>query len=144
MGILGESLYSRLNPGVDREAKLAIISARPERFQGESLEGVPDSRTGLIMGDFTGNSGHEGRRAGQGAPNVRSLAFHEGRGAGKTDPLGGRDLVNRKKKVTRKENREKKDAYARSAEMRPRKTVEPFFAKVLVECEGVHDLQPMH
>jgi hypothetical protein len=35
--------------------------------------------------------------------NVEFLGFHEGRGAGKTDPRGGRDLVNRKKIVTRKE-----------------------------------------
>ena len=29
-------------------------------------------------------------------------AFHEGRGAGKTDPQGGHDLVNRKKIVNKK------------------------------------------
>jgi len=56
VGILGESQDSRLNPGLDREAKLAIISAEPERFQGESLERVPDSRTGLILGEFAKNS----------------------------------------------------------------------------------------
>src|SRR3989442_15357781 len=50
--ILGESLYSKRNPGFDRKAKLAIISAKPERFSGQSLDGVLESRSGLIMGDF--------------------------------------------------------------------------------------------
>jgi hypothetical protein len=54
------------------------------------------------MGDFIGNSGHEGRRVWQGALNVGFSAFHEGCGAGKTDPLGGHDLVSRKKIVTGK------------------------------------------
>ena len=88
--ILGESQDSRLNPGVDREAKLAIISASPERFQGESLEDVTDSRTGLIMGDlFTGIASHEGRRVGLGLVNVGFQAFHEGRGVGKNRPPWG-------------------------------------------------------
>jgi hypothetical protein len=66
-GILGESQDSRLNPGLDRKAKLAIISAKPERFEGESLEGVLESRSGLIMGDFVSGriSRHEGRGAGK-------------------------------------------------------------------------------
>ena len=50
--ILGESLYSQRTPGLDRKPKLAILSAKPERFSGESLEGVLESRSGLIMGDF--------------------------------------------------------------------------------------------
>jgi hypothetical protein len=50
--ILGESLHSRRTLGLDREAKLAIISAKPERFSGQSSEGVLESRSGLIMGDF--------------------------------------------------------------------------------------------
>src|SRR5712691_5070245 len=50
--ILGESQDSKRNPCLDRKAKLAIISAKPERFSGESLEGVLESRSGLIMGDF--------------------------------------------------------------------------------------------
>jgi hypothetical protein len=56
------------------------------------------------MGDFTGNSGHEGRRAWQGPVNVGFTAFHEGRGAGKTDPRGGHDLVNRKKCFRKKKS----------------------------------------
>jgi hypothetical protein len=55
------------------------------------------------MGDFTGNLGHEGRRVWQGALNVGSSAFHEGRGAGKKTTPGGHDLVNRKKIVNEKE-----------------------------------------
>jgi hypothetical protein len=49
---MGELLYSGPNPGLDREAKLAIISAKHERFSGESSEGVLESRSGLIVGDF--------------------------------------------------------------------------------------------
>jgi|SRR6267378_6445210 len=56
-----------------------------------------ESRSGLKMGDFTGNSGHEGRLARQGPVNAGFSAFHEGRSAGKVDPPGGHDLVNRKK-----------------------------------------------
>ena len=48
----GESPYSGRTPGLDRKAKLAIISAKPERLSGESLQGVLESRSGLIMGDF--------------------------------------------------------------------------------------------
>ncbi len=55
------------------------------------------------MGDFTGNSGREGRRARQGQVNVGFSAFHEGRGARKTGAPGGHDLVNRKKIVDEKE-----------------------------------------
>src|SRR3989442_14787451 len=49
--ILGESQDSKRNPCLDRKAKLAIISAKPERFSGESLDGVLESRSGLIIGD---------------------------------------------------------------------------------------------
>ena len=49
---LGESLHSRRTPGLDRKAKLAIISAKPELFSRESLDGVLESRSGLIIGDF--------------------------------------------------------------------------------------------
>ena len=74
VGILGESQDSRLNPGSDREAKLAIISAKHERSSEESLERVPDSRTGLIMGDFVG-----------------CISGHEGWGVGKTATPGGQE-----------------------------------------------------
>jgi hypothetical protein len=70
--------------------------------RGLEIAGL-ESRSGLITGDFTGNSGHEGRRAWQGALNVRSSAFHEGRGAGKKTTPGGHDLVNRKKLFQEKE-----------------------------------------
>ena len=60
-----------------------------------------ESRSGLTMGDFLVGlsrlAGHEGRRARLGPMNVGFSAFHEGRGARKTDPPGGHDLVNRKK-----------------------------------------------
>jgi hypothetical protein len=45
---------------------------------------------------------HEGRRHWREQVNVGNSAFHEGRGAGKTDPEGGHDLVNGKKIVYRK------------------------------------------
>jgi hypothetical protein len=50
--ILGESRDSGLRLGLDAKAKLAIISAKPERFSGKSLDGVPGSRSGPIIGDF--------------------------------------------------------------------------------------------
>ena len=60
-----------------------------------------ESGSGLRMGDFLVGlgrlAGHEGRRARLGPMNVGFSAFHEGRGAGKTDPRGGHDLVNEKK-----------------------------------------------
>jgi len=46
--------------------------------------------------------GHEGRRRRQVAASVGFSRFHEGCGAGKTDPPGGRILVNRKKIVNKK------------------------------------------
>src|SRR2546422_10057687 len=56
------------------------------------------------MGDFAVRAlRREGRRAMRGWLNVRFSAFHEGRGAGKRTPVGGHDLVNRKKIVNRKE-----------------------------------------
>jgi hypothetical protein len=64
-------------------------------IRGLEIVGL-ESRSGLIIGDFTGSSGHEGRRVWQGALNVGSSAFHEGRGAGKKTTPGGHDLVNRK------------------------------------------------
>jgi len=44
--ITGESGYSGHNTGLNARAKLAIISERPERFFGERLEGIPESRSG--------------------------------------------------------------------------------------------------
>ncbi len=52
MEFLGESSDSGCNPGLNDEAKLAFFQAGPERFSGERLEAVPDSRSGLITGDF--------------------------------------------------------------------------------------------
>ena len=75
------------------------ISVEKRGLEIASLE----SRSGLIMGDFHRWAGHEGRRARQGAVNVGFPAFHEGRGAGKTDPRGGHDLVNRKKMFQERE-----------------------------------------
>jgi hypothetical protein len=60
------------------------------------------------MGDFTGNSGHEGRRVWQGALNVGFSTFHEGRGAGKKTTPGGHDLVNRKNCFRKKKSYGKK------------------------------------
>jgi hypothetical protein len=67
-----------------------------------------ESRSGLITGDFIGNSGHEGRRVWQGALNVGSLAFHEGWGAGNLTTRGGHDLVNRKNCFRKKKSYWKK------------------------------------
>jgi hypothetical protein len=52
VGILSESRDSGHNPGLDHKAKLAIISAKHERSSEESIEGVPDSRIGVKMGDL--------------------------------------------------------------------------------------------
>jgi hypothetical protein len=71
-------------------------------MRGLEIVGL-DLGSGLIMGDFTGGSGREGRRAWQGSVNVGSSAFHEGRGAGKKTTPGGHDLVNRKKLFQEKE-----------------------------------------
>jgi hypothetical protein len=61
------------------------------------------------MGDLiTGIASHDGRRVGLGLVNVGFQAFREGRGAGKTDPLGGRDLVNRKNCFRKKKSYGKK------------------------------------
>ncbi len=67
-----------------------------------------ESRSRLIMGDFAlVDHDHEGRRQRRGLVNVEYSAFHEGWGAGKTDPTGGHDLVNRKI-VSGKEKSQKK------------------------------------
>jgi len=58
--------------------------------RGLEIAGL-ESRSGLIMGDFTGNSGREGRRARQGPVNVGFSAFHEGRRTGKKTTPGGRE-----------------------------------------------------
>jgi len=79
--------------GVLRSPRIALgISVEKRGLEIAGLE----SRSGLIMGVFTSNSGHEGRRVWQGALNVGSSAFHEGRGAGKKTTPGGHGLVNRK------------------------------------------------
>ena len=54
-GFLGESRDSGRTPGVDRRAKLAIISAKPERFSGESLDRVLESRVRADNGRFPGS-----------------------------------------------------------------------------------------
>jgi hypothetical protein len=46
---------------------------------------------------------HEGPGRGGWVVNVEFSAFHEGRGARKKDPVGGHDLVNRKRIVREKE-----------------------------------------
>ena len=48
---------SRVSPfeawfGLDAEAKLAVLSSCQERFLGQCRDGVPDSRTGVILGEF--------------------------------------------------------------------------------------------
>ncbi len=50
--IMGESNDLGRNPSSHAEAKPVIISAKHERFLGESSEGVPDFRIGRTMGDF--------------------------------------------------------------------------------------------
>jgi hypothetical protein len=71
--------------------------------RGLEIAGL-ESRSGLIMVDFTGNSGHEGRRAGQGPVNVGFSTFHEGRGAGKKTTPGGHRLVKGKEKFEKKKS----------------------------------------
>ena len=51
------------------------LTSRQEGFAMHFCDEAPDSKTGLIMGDF------ESER----------VSGHEGRNAGKTDPLGGRE-----------------------------------------------------
>jgi hypothetical protein len=68
----------------------------------------PDPRTGLIIRDFTGgSSGHEGRQARQAELNVGFLAFHEGRGAGKSTTPEALIIVSRKKLLARENSHEK-------------------------------------
>ncbi len=83
---------------------MAVIGGFSSAHYAESRglfgSGVPDSRSGLKIGDFGRwgpgsvdqglrlRAAHEGRRAGQGTVNVGFLAFHEGRGAGKTGAQG--------------------------------------------------------
>src|SRR2546425_3658858 len=47
-----ESPDSAHGSGLDAEAKSAVLSPCQERFLGQCWEGLPDSRTGLIMGDL--------------------------------------------------------------------------------------------
>jgi len=47
-----ESGDSGHNPSLDAKAKLAVLSPSHERSLGHCREGVPDSRSGLIIGDF--------------------------------------------------------------------------------------------
>jgi hypothetical protein len=51
-GIPGESRDSGHGLGLDGRAKLGVSSPDHEQFPGQSREGLPDSRTGLILGDF--------------------------------------------------------------------------------------------
>ena len=48
----GVSPDSGHNLGSDRKAKLAVFSSDQERFLGRSREEVPDSCSGLIIGEF--------------------------------------------------------------------------------------------
>jgi hypothetical protein len=57
------------------------------KMRGLEIVGL-ESGSGRIMGDFHRWAGHEGGRVWQGALNVGSSAFHEGRGAGKRTPRG--------------------------------------------------------
>jgi hypothetical protein len=50
--ILGASNDSGHGPGLHAWAKLAVFSPGQERFVGQCREGLRDSRSGLIMGDF--------------------------------------------------------------------------------------------
>ena len=68
MRILGESHDSGYNPGLDALA----ITSRQEGFAMHFGYEAPDSKTGLIMGDFL----------------FGRILDHEGRGAGKKEPPG--------------------------------------------------------
>src|SRR3989442_7067281 len=51
-GFLGETGDSGLGSGLDVKAKLTVLSPWHERSLGQCWEGVPDPRSGLILGDF--------------------------------------------------------------------------------------------
>src|SRR3989441_9595389 len=51
-GIPAESRDSGLGLGLDAEARSAVLSPCQERFHGQCREGVTDSISGLITGDF--------------------------------------------------------------------------------------------
>ena len=70
--IMGESRDSGLDLGLDA---LAVLRGVKKGRSGQNRSGAPDSRTGLIIGDFM----------------YGFVSRHEGRGAGKTDPSGGRE-----------------------------------------------------
>ena len=50
--IPGESGDSGHNPCLNARAKLALFSPSLERFSADDPDGIPDSRSGLIVGDF--------------------------------------------------------------------------------------------
>ena len=52
VGIPGESRCSGLGLGFDGIVKDRVLSPRHERFPEQSREGLPDSISGLILGDF--------------------------------------------------------------------------------------------
>src|SRR5207249_10041904 len=85
--IPGESRDSRLVPGLNARANLAVLSPCQEGMpRGQNGGGAPDSRTGLIIGDFM----------------CGFVSRHEGRGAEKRTPSGGREknaycLIGKKK-----------------------------------------------
>src|SRR5712692_10409180 len=56
---------------------------------------IPDSRSGLILGDFVSSR----------------ISRHEGRGAGKIDPPGGHRLVSRKENLREKNSYRKKRSF---------------------------------
>ena len=51
-GIPGESRHLGLGLGFDGIVKHRVLSPRHERFPEQSREGLPDSISGLILGDF--------------------------------------------------------------------------------------------
>jgi len=51
-GFLGESRDSGRGTGLDARAKVAVLSPCYERSLGQCRVGVPDSISGLIMGEF--------------------------------------------------------------------------------------------
>src|SRR2546425_6766140 len=65
--IPGVSHDSECSPAFDAKAKLALFFSKTRTNHGERSDGIPDSRSGLILGDFTQRE--------QYSPSPRQLVF---------------------------------------------------------------------
>jgi hypothetical protein len=108
-GIPGESWNSGRELGLHARANQGTLSSYQEGSHGQYTGRDDRSENRADNGRFHWQFGPRRRRVWERALNVGSSGFHEGRGAGKTDPLGGRDLVNRKNCFRKKEKLQEKD-----------------------------------